>query len=73
MKGSPERYASTTDSAALLGIGTAMMYDDNKSIQVTVCLLPEEVVGNLPMVSIVMHAKHILVSLKAVGVACGVC
>ena len=53
----PERYASTTDSAALLGIGTAMMYDVNKSIQVSAYLLPEEVVGNLPMVSIALHAK----------------
>ena len=53
----PERYVSTTDSAALLGIGTAMMYDVNKSIQVSACLLPEEVVGNLPMAFIAMHAK----------------
>ena len=34
-----------------------MMYDANKSIQVSAYLLPEEVVGNLPMVSIVMQAK----------------
>ena len=53
----PERYASTTDSAALLGIGTAMMYDVNKSIQVSAYLLPGEVVDNLPMVSIAMHTK----------------
>ena len=53
----PERYASTTNSAALLGIGTAMTYDFNKSIQVSAYLLPVEVVGNLPMLSTVMHVK----------------
>ena len=34
-----------------------MMYDVNKSIQVSTDLLPEEVVGSLSMVSIVMQAK----------------
>ena len=63
----PERYVSTTDSAALLQIGTAMTYDVNKSIQVSAYLLPEEVVDNLPMVSIAMLAKVLLVSLNAVG------
>ena len=53
----PERYASTMDSAALLGIWTAMVHDVNKSIQVSAYLLPLDVVGNLPMVSIAMHAK----------------
>ena len=53
----PERYACTIDSAALLGIGTAMTYDINKSIQVSAYLLPLDVVGNLLMVSMAMRAK----------------
>ena len=57
LEGVPERYASTTDSADLLGIGAAMMQDVNKSLQVSAYLLPLDVVGSLPMVSIAMHAK----------------
>ena len=53
----PKRYASTTDSAALLGMGTAVMLEINKSIHVSVYLLPLHVVGSLSMVSIAMHAK----------------
>ena len=53
----PEGYASTMHSAALLGIGTAMTYDVNKSIWVSTYLLPLDVVDNLPMVSIAIQAK----------------
>ena len=44
-------------SATLLEIETVIMDDVNTSIQVSAYLLPEDVVGNLTMIFIAMHAK----------------
>ena len=56
----PDKYASTTELAVLSGIGTAMMQEVNKSMQVRAYLFPELVVGSLPIVSMAIQVKEIL-------------
>ena len=45
------------DSAVLSGIGTAITYEVNKSMQVSAYLFPELVVGSFPIVSMATQAK----------------
>ena len=40
------------DAAVLFGIGSAITWEVSKSIQINAYLLPDVVVGNLPIVSI---------------------
>ena len=56
----PDKYTSTTDSAVLSGIGTAMMQEVNKSIQVRAYPFPELVVGSLPILSMAVQARGTL-------------
>ena len=50
-----------------------MMQEVSRSIQVSVYLLPDDVVGNLLMVSMAMHAKGTLgISKCSWGVMCSV-
>ena len=53
----PNKYTSMTDSAVLSGIGTTIIYEVNKSIQVRAYLFPELVVGSLPIVSMAIQMK----------------
>ena len=64
LKGSLKDKLLLPIPAALLGIGTAIMYDVKQAIKVSMYLLPEEVVGNPPMVSIAIHAKGTLGTFK---------
>ena len=49
-----------TDSAVLSGIARAITYEVNKAIQVRTYLLPELLVGSLPIVSMAIQMKGTL-------------
>ena len=51
---------STTDTVVLSGIGTAIMYEVNKSLQVRAYLFPELVVDSLLIVSMAIETKGTL-------------
>ena len=60
----PDKYVSTTDLAVLFSIGTGMMQEVNKSMQVRTYLFPELVVESLPIVSMAIQVKGTLGTCK---------
>ena len=56
----PDKCTSTIDSAVLSVIGTTMMQEVNKSIQVRAYLFAELVVGSLPIGSMAIQVKGTL-------------
>ena len=56
----PDRYTSMTESAVLSSIGTAMTYEVNRLMQVSAYLLPELLVGSLPIVLMAIHVNRVL-------------